>query len=163
MLLLEGTPAFHFFPRLRRFQRFVRAWPRFSETSKRALRIAHVFCRYRKSTVIRVLSDNVDREEVERVEQDATNLLSNVLNVFSGTTKAPKPEAKICRRSSFKKLTCTVLAADCHPAYRRCQLHRRFPVTSHFFAIPVISAKVKYTVIRAAPQDYVKTAFTRDL
>lgn len=113
--------------------------------------------------MIRVLSDNVDREEVERVEQGATNLLNNVLNVFSGTTKAPKPEAKICRRSSFKKLTCTVIAADCHPVYRRCQLHTHFPVTSHFFAIPVILANVRHTVIHAAPQDYMKAAFTRDL
>ncbi|CDJ66729.1 CAMP-dependent protein kinase regulatory subunit, putative [Eimeria necatrix] len=60
-----------------------------------------------RENVLLLLEDNVDREEVERVEQDATNLLSNVLNVFSGTTKAPKPEAKICRRSSFKKLTYT--------------------------------------------------------
>ena len=52
--------------------------------------------------------DNVDPEEVERVERDATNVLNNVLNVFSGAPKTPKPEAKICKRSSFKKLTCMV-------------------------------------------------------
>lgn len=61
------------------------------------------------------LSDNVDLEEVERVEQEAAAVLSNVLNVFSGAPKAPKPEAKIVRRSSFKKLTCkgfSVIAAE---------------------------------------------------
>lgn len=55
-----------------------------------------------------VFPDNVDPEEVERVERDATNVLNNVLNVFSGAPKTPKPEAKICKRSSFKKLTCMV-------------------------------------------------------
>lgn len=52
------------------------------------------------------LSDNVDHAEVERVEQSAEAVLSNMLNVFSGSSKALKPEAKISRRSSFKKLTC---------------------------------------------------------
>ncbi|KAL8453899.1 hypothetical protein Emed_000610 [Eimeria media] len=50
-------------------------------------------------------NNNVELDEVERVEQEAAAVLSNVLNVFSGSLKAPKPEAKVSRRSSFKKLT----------------------------------------------------------
>ncbi|CDJ36672.1 CAMP-dependent protein kinase regulatory subunit, putative [Eimeria mitis] len=60
-----------------------------------------------RENVLLLLEDNVDPEEVERVERDAANVLSNVLNVFSGAPTAPKPEAKICKRSSFKKLTYT--------------------------------------------------------
>ncbi|KAL8429108.1 hypothetical protein Efla_003161 [Eimeria flavescens] len=52
-----------------------------------------------------ILSDNVELDEVERVEQGAAAMLSNVLNVFSGSMKAPRPEAKISRRSSFKRLS----------------------------------------------------------
>ncbi|CDI73672.1 CAMP-dependent protein kinase regulatory subunit, putative [Eimeria praecox] len=60
-----------------------------------------------RENVLLLLEDNVDPEEVERVERDAANVLNNVLNVFSGGPKTPKPEAKICKRSSFKKLTYT--------------------------------------------------------
>ncbi|CDJ50796.1 CAMP-dependent protein kinase regulatory subunit, putative [Eimeria brunetti] len=60
-----------------------------------------------RENVLLLLEDNVDPEEVERVERDAANVLNNVLNVFSGAPTAPKPEAKICKRSSFKKLTYT--------------------------------------------------------
>ena len=52
------------------------------------------------------IADNVDPDEVERVEQGAANVLSSMLNVFSGSAKPPKPEAKHPRRGSFKKLTC---------------------------------------------------------
>ncbi|KAL8432543.1 hypothetical protein ACSSS7_004540 [Eimeria intestinalis] len=58
-----------------------------------------------RENVLLLLEDNVELDEVERVEQEAAAVLSNVLNVFSGSLKAPKPEAKVSRRSSFKKLT----------------------------------------------------------
>ncbi|KAL8272870.1 hypothetical protein Esti_003179 [Eimeria stiedai] len=60
-----------------------------------------------RENVLLLLEDNVELDEVERVEQEAAAVLSNVLNVFSGSLKAPKPEAKVSRRSSFKKLTYT--------------------------------------------------------
>ncbi|OEH80348.1 CAMP-dependent protein kinase regulatory [Cyclospora cayetanensis] len=60
-----------------------------------------------RENVLLLLEDNVDLDEVERVEQSASNVLTNVLNVFSGTTVTPKPAAKNPRRSSFKKLTYT--------------------------------------------------------
>lgn len=50
--------------------------------------------------------DNVDPEEVERVEQGVSDVLANVLNVFSGTPTTPKPKSKSPHRTAFKKLTC---------------------------------------------------------
>lgn len=69
------------------------------------------------------LLDNVDPDEVERVEQGVADVLANVLNVFSGSAKTPKPKSKSFQRTTFKKLTCkTVVAND--SARRASRIHQ---------------------------------------